>query len=99
MREIDNVYIGDWIANENLRVSGLLNGNLVINAGAEVEILGGGIVNGNILVNAGGKLLLQGDVKNGITNMGGNVNIYGTVKGGLKDLSGNAFIAKGASVS
>jgi hypothetical protein len=69
MREIGNKYAGDLVVeHEEVRVFGMVAGDLVLRMGAEVTL--NGTVCGNVIIEAG-DLQLYGTVNGDVTNRGG----------------------------
>lgn len=87
---------GDLVLNENLELTGMVCGDLVVSSGFRANVLG--TVTGRIVVEKDGLLILDGLVSNGLTNNGGTAKVYGCVEGGINDISGNTIIHPNAKI-
>jgi cytoskeletal protein CcmA (bactofilin family) len=96
MREIREKYEGDLVVEqEEVRVFGLIAGNLVLRMGAEVIVQG--MVCGNVDVEAG-DLILHGTVNGDVVNRGGVIHIYGSIHGRVHEMSGITKVSPDAVI-
>ncbi|QIP19156.1 hypothetical protein HA514_05780 [Enterobacter kobei] len=87
---------GNLVLNENLELTGMVCGDLVVSSGFRADVRG--MVTGQIIVENDGVLILNGMVSNGLTNNGGIAEIFGYVKGGVNEISGNTIIHPNAKI-
>jgi cytoskeletal protein CcmA (bactofilin family) len=97
MREIRDKIQGDiTIEHEEVRITGLIAGNLSVGQAARVELAG--TVAGNVLVTAG-RLVLNGTVAGNVTNSGGDVEVFGIINGKLSKQGGTTKVGPKAIVN
>jgi cytoskeletal protein CcmA (bactofilin family) len=97
MREIRHKFEGDLvIQHEQVCIYGMIAGNLILRAGADVSL--NGMVCGNIRVD-GGKLVLNGMVNGDVINNGGEIEFLGRINGYLRRLGGITLVGPGAVVA
>lgn len=90
MREITTVVKETINVTEDLKISGILTGDLTY--GDRVNFLLTGFVNGNIEVNSDSFIKISGTLNGNIINRLGNIEIFGTVNGDIEIQDGQCFI-------
>ncbi|MBC1231505.1 hypothetical protein [Listeria booriae] len=86
----------DTVLNHDETIKGMVRGNLIISAGAEVIVRG--MVAGNIIVKEGGKLKLYGMCTGNINAENAEVRVFGTLIGSIFSKDSKVFIDPKAAI-
>lgn len=92
---INDVVPGDYTAQENTVMSGIVSGDVTVKSG--VTFVCNGIVSGNVTVEKDGRFECRGTVSGAVMNEGTAV-IFGIVSGGVAG-SGETEIMRGAIIA
>lgn len=96
MRTLKEVFKRDLTVSEDLRIDGVVLGNVTVRSGCTLDL--DGVCWGNLDVDAGGSASVSGFVKGTVTNSGGRIDVSGVIWGKLRELAGTTDVEPGAIV-
>jgi cytoskeletal protein CcmA (bactofilin family) len=76
---IGDAYNGDLTIDDNLTITGIVFGNIIVQPNALMNV--NGIVNGTIEVQTNAKVKIYGVINGNVKNEGGFLSVLGTVNG------------------
>jgi hypothetical protein len=97
MIEVKNIVKRDIIADEDVVISGILEGDVYVNKNVNVQI--NGIVNGNLKITSVSSIKISGTLNGDIINDGGIIEVFGVMNGKIDSENGQCFIHPDAMIS
>lgn len=97
MRTFSGKIEQDTVLEDDLILTGVINGDVIVKEGVHFNL--NGMVSGNLLVSNNSSVFINGVLNGDVKNNGGNLEIYGRVKGNIIKVSGKTFIDKNAVIA
>ena len=92
MKELHGKKEEDFAVTEDIRLIGIIVGNVVVKSGKILDVSQSGLIIGRLNLETGSTVSIRGRLDGNAVNLGGKLEVFGTVNGRIEKKGGSTII-------